>query len=614
MTYFGGSMEKRTYGELLRQFRNRKKITVDELCSGICSKEALKKYESGERTPSPFLFTFLVERMGISPEEFSVMVTESEYDYACWKEKILDAIDDKEWDGLEELVLKAEHSSDMKNEVVKLQFYYYAKGVLEVQKNSAYKTAVECFKLAVDQSIPNIYNIERKEILLGKTEIHLIILYMYYGMYSGVISKEDGKRLFYYLEQYVSEYKMEENECMKVYPKLVCAAMKILEQELSKEEKISLCEKAIHLLRKTGTFFDIIELFQIYIPLLQERNDEKLAFYQKQYETFLEIFEMGEADTEFRIEAYPARKANHYMIHELFYAKRKEKNYSQMEISEGICEPETYSRIESGKRLPKRQKMTALAEKLDINWCYYRGELDSGAICVYRLRRQQRFASIDTRWEEVLELLTEMETLLDMNSVINRQYIGCERAYAEYRMGRVNAEETLNILERLLELTQNINLENDNMVYYSQTELEIIASMAQILKDLQRYDEAIALLETVIGQFGKSKVTYEYRWAGISFVLRVLSVLYFRVKKYKKSIDVMQYVLRISVKNRDGSNMHVMLDAIADDYENMGKGYSKVYQKLYRQMFYVSDFFGVDSSKEFVIGYYNKFEKNMKWY
>lgn len=247
-------MEKRTYGELLCQFRSRKQITVDVLCNGICTKDALKNYESGKRTPSPFLFTFMVERMGISPEEFAVMVTESDFDYAKWKEKSLDAIDDKDWDRLEQLVLKAEQTSEMKNEAVKLQFYLYAKGVLEVQKNCEYQKAAESFKLAAEQTIPDNFYTDKNEILLGKTEVHLIILYMYYGIYSGIITKDEGKRLFYYLEQYVSEGSMEESEQMKVYPKLICAGIKILEQELGNEEKMFLCEKAIHLLQKMRTF------------------------------------------------------------------------------------------------------------------------------------------------------------------------------------------------------------------------------------------------------------------------------------------------------------------------------------------------------------------------
>ena len=43
---------------------------------------------------------------------------------------------------------------------------------------------------------------------------------------------------------------------------------------------------------------------------------------------------------------------NLFLIPEILLSARVEKGFSQEEASEGICTPETYSRIETGKRSP----------------------------------------------------------------------------------------------------------------------------------------------------------------------------------------------------------------------------------------------------------------------
>ena len=59
--------------------------------------------------------------------------------------------------------------------------------------------------------------------------------------------------------------------------------------------------------------------------------------------------------------------------------------------------------MESGKRKPSRKNFHALAQKLDINWCYYRGELDTADLEVFELRKRQRVANIKGRRQECLE-------------------------------------------------------------------------------------------------------------------------------------------------------------------------------------------------------------------
>ena len=70
--------------------------------------------------------------------------------------------------------------------------------------------------------------------------------------------------------------------------------------------------------------------------------------------------------------------------------------------------------------------------------------------------------------------------------------------------------------------------------------------------------------------------------------------MYFSIGNYEKSLEILHYVYRIYIKNKNTSNLANILDAIADDLEHMGERYSEDYKKLYRQAYYVADFSDID--------------------
>ena len=53
---------------------------------------------------------------------------------------------------------------------------------------------------------------------------------------------------------------------------------------------------------------------------------------------------------------------NLFLIPEILLSARVEKGLSQEEASEGICTPETYSRIETGKRSPSLKNLESFGE------------------------------------------------------------------------------------------------------------------------------------------------------------------------------------------------------------------------------------------------------------
>jgi len=582
---------------------------------GLCSVPMVSNYECGKRMPDAVSFSYFMERIGASVEDFAIMATRREYEYFLWKEKVFEAIENKKWKVVDALLQMDVAKPKECNERIVLQFYYYAKGVYEVEENNNLSKATEYLKISIIQTNPRMFDALEEKYMFGSTELHIMILYLYYGVLSKELNMEDGKALFYKLEHYINSERMDLKEKSKIYPKLVCVGIHILEEKLKFTEKLALCEKAIELLRHAAAFFDITELLKKYISLLTMIDDAELSFYKKQYDVLGDMIKDIGIIEEFRPEIMNICKPKVYIIDEYLYSKRKEIGLTQEELSEKICEPESYSRIERGKTRPFPEKLMKLNESLGISWCFYRGELETDSVKVYQLRKQHRKAGIEGRWEEDLAILNRMAQLLDMNKVENYQYIKSKECMVKFYQGKLSNEETYIMLRSLLELTRKLDFNTEYLVYYSQTELEIIANMAQMLRKREEYNDGIELLELVLGQMTRSIVGYEYQWNGVCFALRVLGGLYFSVGRYEESLKILEYIYVKAMKKKDGDNLAAILDALADTLEHMGGQYSARCQKLYRQAYYVADFFKVHNVKNIIDAYYReKFDVNICWY
>lgn len=602
-----------TLGQTLRQARIERNLKEKCICDGICSPAMMTYYEKGKQVPDSLLFLRLMERMGVSSEEFTLMVSENEYTYLKWQEQVYDAIEQEQWEELGKLLQRDIKGKEWINEKLQKQFLFYASGIYQ-GSTSNYKGAVSELKKAIKLTISN-EALGKKDTLFNVMELHILMLYLFYGRKCEVLDDENAKQLFDSLETFIHDGIMDRNEKAQVYPKLVCIALNCIEDLLSEKEKIVLCEKGVHILCENKTFHDITELLRLYIPLLEKKQSEQLGFYKKQYEVFCDLLQEERLSIAFRPEIQGVHKARVYLKHEYLSSKRRDKGLTQEIVSEDICAPETYSRLERGERTPSRKNFKALAEKLDINWVQFRGEIVSTDLEAYSLRRLERRASIEGRWRDSLELVQKLEQCLDMNIVENYQYVKASGCVLKVRLKEMSIEDACAKLEELLAMTCKFDTDTSHMVYYSKIEMEIIAYMAEFYSKQGKVREGIEFIETVIKQMSHSKLDYEDQWHGFSLLFRVLARLYFSSGEYDTSIKISQYVKRVMEKRRTGSNLPVVLDEIADGLEHKGVQYSEEYKKLYRYTYYVADLFGIEDVQSFQKKYYEeKFEPNIKWY
>ena len=90
-------------GIMIGQIREQKKLSRKALSAGLCSAGTLCRYESGERIPDGLLFHCFMQRLGMNPEDFSVMLSAREYQYYVWKETVFEALQKQDWSEVKRL-------------------------------------------------------------------------------------------------------------------------------------------------------------------------------------------------------------------------------------------------------------------------------------------------------------------------------------------------------------------------------------------------------------------------------------------------------------------------------------------------------------------------------
>lgn len=600
-----------TTGQLIKHFRIEKKLSAKEIAKGICSSSVMSEYENDAKIPDCLLFCSFMERMGVLPERFAIMATEEEYGYFLWKERVLNAIETQAWDKVHTLIEEAELKKKECNEKLEAQFLCYAKAVYEAKAKADYARAANYIKIAIQLTI-DVDELETKEAIYGTTEISLLILYLYYGRLGETLDIVEGKKLFFKLEKYILEKRRKIDDATKVYPKLVCVGMHVLSDILCCDEKRQICETAINMLREYRDMYDILELLRLYIPLISDK--EEIAYHTKNLEVFETLWERAKMVTSFQPETLYFQMPKVYLISEFLYSKRKEKKLTQELLSEGICEPETYSRLESGKRKPKKNKYYALMDRLEIGWAYFRGDLYTNDIKMYELRRLHRIAAQEERCADSLAILNEMEQGLDMTHPVNIQYIKANQIMMNYRLNNLSKDEAYLKMKTLLEITKKMDSVFYNLSYYTQTEVETITYMAQMLRAMGKSAEGIVLLENVLKQSGCSKVVIANQGSGVCFLLKVLSGLYFEIGEYEKSIKTLDEVFHLIMGIYSPGTIPAILDAYADNLEHMGTQYSEEYQLLYRQSYYVAEFYYNTKVADFMKKYYEESFGTIEWY
>lgn len=609
-------MRKIKTGNMLYQIREQKKISRKKLCAGICSVAALFKYECGERTPDGLLFHYLMQRMGMSPDDFAVMLSEEEFQYYKWKEAIFAAIQSGEWGTVEELFHSKQAENRSCNPKIQNQFYFYVSSVYaeKIEKNQ--KKSVQYLKKAVQETVPDFLESRLTTYQLSTMEIGLIAMYFYKGRQQHLVTSNEIYRKQYSLLSYVREEISDKREASRLIPGIACVLLKLCGNQMNVWERLAVEEEAVRLLKENYKMYHLPEILRFYVKDLAETDEEKVRVYEKQYQAFLEVYKDTGYDTYFQPEQIFDSRGQVYLLDEYMRSYRDISGMTQEQVSDGICAPETYSRLETGKRAPHPKDREELLERLEIGWGYFRGDLETTDYTAIELLNQYRQAAAKNRWQEAEICARELKSKLDMESVNNRQYMGMMENRIAYFTDRITAEEIYRGDKELLELSVTEDrLEKTEMYYFSHIEIILHTHIANVLSKMGKTEEAIELLERVLKKTEKSVVGIEYWWNGMNVTIFNLANMLSDVGRYEESLTYMEYFRDKCMKMYDGRFVGCSIGEIAFDLGHLGNINQAVCKKLLEQAFYLTDFYEMSGHHNSIKKYYEEYCDGEKvWY
>lgn len=209
-------MQENSIGRFIKTVREERNISQGKVCQGLCSTQTLSNIEVGERVPDVFLFENLMQRLGISPDDFETVLFDDEYNEIALRDRIESYIEKNQW--TEAKALLELHYSNTDKDSIRQQYYWQIQAILLGAKKQ-HEEAIVCIEKAIG-SIHDSLSIERmEEELFGTRELELLC--MLADEYRIVGEYKKAHSIINALLNYMQMNSIQPMELIKTYPKVV---------------------------------------------------------------------------------------------------------------------------------------------------------------------------------------------------------------------------------------------------------------------------------------------------------------------------------------------------------------------------------------------------------
>ena len=537
------------FSGFLRKEREKRGISQERLCRGVCAVSALSRYENGERIPDRLLMNALIQRLGKSSDQLTTMISCQEYAYFEWKRKVKEALRNKKISLAQELLQKKESLDGCVHSVLQEQFYRYIQGIL-----MGTSADISDLEKAIRLTHPEFSGKIEEEDLFSIQELNLLLFYAKCKIQKEV---EQGRELLEALLPYIQEHITDIQAKNQIFPRAVCLYCRYVTGEANAQKRYLLCREAFENSRKDQRFEYTVELLGYMrkdaICLGKEFEAVSYQVWKKILEAMYQEYGVGIPQAEWGIEI----PQNLFLIPEILLSARVEQGASQEEISEGICTPETYSRIETGKRSPSLKNLEALKSRLKIRSGYYMGEVWTEDFAVLELVQELRAAvsAFNLKaWEMCQQRLEEK---LDLSKKINRQYTEGYRTCLEYQKGKFLEDEWIRRHRKTLSYTRKEPMEQrmfceERAHVFTNTETILLQQIALAEKIRGEKEKAVEIWELLLKDYGRSRIRMENHFKEVMLIWSNLANTLPDVGKTKEGIALADQGIRMVLEKGQG--------------------------------------------------------------
>lgn len=616
-----------TMGRLIAGARKKKNISLEELSQGVMSAEDLNFIEKDDEYADKTTWDFLLGRLGISPLIYECYVEQEEYDLFKARKEMREISNQIMSNGLmsnerlrskntaqlkllaDQLEKRSQKYAALLNNVKNITaaihqiFLANMKGYVILAKQRGELCKADALKLHMESEWKRIYSSDAvswiqkpHNVLMAVYEQEMLFLLAQGYEENGEIEKAI-QILTWLWEQRKRGGDPEENTRV-----LSFAAWKLatLEWNINRQEKaMEICQEAIDRSIQAESFRGLL-------PLLKQRLffEKKLKCSQEEWDEQEKTIGMiDELFAEFQVNPYGlfalTTFENARIADEIIRIRRKEQNLTQTKLSEGILEPESYSRFECGKRKLRWKKKKKLLERLGERGNKVTLLLESDDPDVVEEYQRIQDSSYREKYDLLKEKIYDLKGKLDKTSKINRQFILHMQNNIDVRFFQILERKQIK-MKRQKEIKETASKFDTVSIQehgWSRTEIAIIKNIANAYRDDKKVEIAISILRKAIESFDKETIGQESACLGKQLLWETLATYLGDVEKYEDAIFYAKKGMKKILESGSAKGISGELYEIAWN-ERERKAKPEIYQKKYFQALKFTILF---QEREFII-------------
>ena len=230
-------------------------------------------------------------------------------------------------------------------------------------------------------------------------------------------------------------------------------------------------------------------------------------------------------------------------IGEIIKQKRTELGLTQEELCEGICEPATLSRIESGIRTPSRSKLNALLQRLGLPGNKYYAMMSENELEIERLKDEIIDCNTRKLWNKGLMKINQLSFGVDKEDLLTQQFILRSRVLIGKQVNDsivpYTFHEKIDLLFQAIHLTiPNFESEKIGSHWYSLDEMKIINQIAREYGDNKQQYIAIKIYSKMM-EFIRHKLSINADNVSLTILVSYNFCLFLsQVSEYDKALEI----------------------------------------------------------------------------
>lgn len=293
-----------------------------------------------------------------------------------------------------------------------------------------------------------------------------------------------------------------------------------------------------------------------------------------------------------------------FHIGEVIRQRRIELSLTQEELCQGIYEPPTMSRIETGRQTPSRTKLNVLLQRLGLPDDRYYALLSDNEIKIADLQKEIVSCNVLGKKEKGLQLLRELDEICDRDDTVIQQFILRSRViFGKWENGEIKPysfEEKMDMLLRAIHLTSpKFDIEEIEKGLYSLDEVKVINQISLTYSRNDEHKKAIDIYYQLL-KYIKKHFKNILQSGGL---LPLVCYNYAReldlVRRYEDALEIAQLGWQACVQYGQYKDLPATIALMAECYHFLNDDEKSM--EYYRQAYHIHKAIGNERSVRVIL-------------